>query len=84
VPTLAYKIVSKTGTHVVTGAGGSTEHDKFRDAFIKIAKNADILMMPKPIDESADAEGSFLHSKPSVLGQVAAAFNPNALVLSHF
>ncbi|EDZ90630.1 MBL fold metallo-hydrolase [Francisella tularensis] len=84
VPTLAYKIVSKKGTIVVTGAGGSNEHDKFRDAFIKFAKNADILMMPMPIDESADAAGSFLHAKPSVIGQVAAAVNPKALVLSHF
>ncbi|AIT08990.1 arylsulfatase [Candidatus Francisella endociliophora] len=84
VPTLAYKIVSKKGTIVVTGAGGSNKHDKFRDAFVKFAKNADILMMPMPIDESADAAGSFLHAKPSVIGQVAAAVNPKALVLSHF
>ena len=41
-------------------------------------------MMPMPIDESADAAGSFLHAKPSVIGQVAAAVNPKALVLSHF
>ncbi|WP_338029166.1 MBL fold metallo-hydrolase [Francisella halioticida] len=84
VPTLAYKIVSKKGTIVVTGAGGSNKHDKFRDAFIKFAKNADILMMPMPVDESTDAAGSFLHAKPSVIGKVAAAVNPKALVLSHF
>ncbi|MDE5005268.1 MBL fold metallo-hydrolase, partial [Francisella tularensis subsp. holarctica] len=32
----------------------------------------------------AYAAGSFLHAKPSVIGQVAAAFNPKELVLSHF
>ncbi|MDE4996855.1 MBL fold metallo-hydrolase, partial [Francisella tularensis subsp. holarctica] len=63
---------------------GSNDQDKFRDSFFKFAKNADILMMPMPIDESADAAGSFLHAKPSVIGQVAAAFNPKALVLCHF
>lgn len=76
--------MSKKGTIIVTGAGGSNEHDKFRDTFIKFAKNADILMMPMPIDESADAASSFLHAKPSVIGQVATTVNPKALVLSHF
>ncbi|MDE4957307.1 MBL fold metallo-hydrolase, partial [Francisella tularensis subsp. holarctica] len=84
VTTLDYKIVSKNGTLVVTVDGCSNEHDKFRDAFIKFEKNADILMMPMPIDDSADAAGSFLHAKPSVIGHGAAAFNPKALVLSHF
>lgn len=64
VPTLAYKIVSEKGIIVVTGAGGSNQADKFRDAFIDFAKGADILMMPMPIDENADAADTFLHAKP--------------------
>ena len=63
-PTLAYKIVSEKGTIVVTGAGGSNQADKFRDAFIAFAKGADILMMPMPIDENAYAADTFLHTKP--------------------
>ncbi len=63
-PTLAYKIVSEKGTIVVTGAGGSNQADKFRDAFITFAKGADILMMPMPIDENAYAADIFLNIKP--------------------
>ena len=84
VPTLAYKIVSEKGTIVVTGAGGSNQADKFRDVFIDFAKGADILMMPMPIDENADAAGAFLHAKPLTIGKVAAAVNRTVLVLSHF
>jgi ribonuclease BN (tRNA processing enzyme) len=84
VPALAYKIVSKKGTIVVAGSGGNNESDKFRDAFVKFAKNTDILMMPMPIDEDAYKTSTFLHAKPSTIGKVAAAINPKVLVLSHF
>ena len=49
---------------MVTGAGGSNQADKFRDAFIAFAKGADILMMPMPIDENAYAADTFLNIKP--------------------
>ncbi|WP_440683518.1 MBL fold metallo-hydrolase [Cysteiniphilum halobium] len=79
VPTLAYRIDSRYGNIVI-----SADQNGSNNAFIKFAKGADILIMPLALDENADKVSSFMHAKPSKVGQIAAQIHPKILVLNHF
>ncbi|WP_117002028.1 MULTISPECIES: MBL fold metallo-hydrolase [Cysteiniphilum] len=79
VPALAYRVESNYGNIVI-----SADQNGSNDAFIDFAKGADVLVMPLAIDENADKISSFVHAKPSVVGQIANKVNPKMLVLNHF
>ncbi|WP_192482764.1 MULTISPECIES: MBL fold metallo-hydrolase [Cysteiniphilum] len=79
VPALAYRVESNYGNVVI-----SADQNGSNDAFIDFAKGADILVMPLAIDEKADKISSFVHAKPSVVGQIANKVNPKMLILNHF
>ena len=79
VPCLAYRIEGSKGVVVISGDQNGTNK-----AFINFAKGADVLVMPLAIDEGADAESSFMHAKPSVIGAIANQVRPKVLVLNHF
>ncbi|HHJ3243522.1 TPA: MBL fold metallo-hydrolase [Vibrio parahaemolyticus] len=79
VPCLAYRIESSEGVIVV-----SADQNGSNPAFIDFAKGADILLMPLAIHEEADEVSSFMHAKPSIVGQIAAEVNPKLLVLTHW
>ncbi|MCG9625562.1 MBL fold metallo-hydrolase [Vibrio mediterranei] len=79
VPTLAYRIESEDGVIVI-----SADQNGSNPAFIPFAKGADILVMPMAIHEEADAISSFMHAKPSTVGEIAAEINPKLLILNHW
>ncbi|GIA27294.1 MBL fold metallo-hydrolase [Vibrio cholerae] len=79
VPCLAYRIESDQGVIVI-----SADQNGSNPAFYDFAQDADILVMPMAIHESADDVSAFMHAKPSVIGEIAAKINPKLLVLNHW
>ena len=79
VPCLAYRIETAQGVIVISADQNGSDH-----SFIDFAKGADILVLPGAIHEQADTTSSFMHGKPSVIGQIAARINPKLLVLNHW
>lgn len=79
VPCLAYRIESDEGVIVV-----SADQNGSNPAFIDFASGADILVMPMAIHETADGVSSYMHAKPSVIGNIAKQVQPKLLVLNHW
>lgn len=79
VPSLAYRVTTKTGKIIVV-SGDQNGSDK---SFIKFAKGADLLVMPMAISQGSDKVAKFLHATPAKIGEIAQLVNPKVLVLSH-
>ncbi len=79
VPALAYR-VSVNGRELVF----SSDQNGSNPGFIEFAKGADVLVMHLVIPDNADAVAKRLHATPARVGEVAAAIQPETLVLSHF
>ncbi|MCC4817009.1 arylsulfatase [Vibrio lentus] len=79
VPCLAYRIESEEGVMVI-----SADQNGSNPAFLDFARGADIMMMPMAIHEQADGVSTFMHAKPSVIGEIAKEINPKMLVLNHW
>ena len=54
------------------------------DHLVSLADNSDILIAHAAINEQTKGAGSFLHMKPSKIGQLAAKAQVKQLILSHF
>jgi len=79
VPCLAYRIESEEGVIVI-----SADQNGSNPAFVDFAQGADILVMPMAIHEEADGVSSYMHAKPSVIGNIAKQVQPKLLVLNHW
>lgn len=49
-----------------------------------LAKNSDILVAHTAINQQTRGAGSFLHMKPSKIGEIAGRAGVKTLILSHF
>jgi ribonuclease BN (tRNA processing enzyme) len=79
VPALAFR-VSAEGRSVVFASDQNGSNPDFSD----FAAGADLLVMHLVIPDDADAVAKRLHATPAQIGKVAAASDPDRLVLSHF
>ncbi len=79
VPAVAFRV--KAGGKTIVFASDQNGSDP---AFAEFAKGASILVMHMVVPEGIEGVGRRLHAPPSVIGEVAAAANPDTLVLSHF
>lgn len=79
VPAAAFKV--KVGDQAFVF--GSDQNGSDAD-FADFAAGASILVMHMAIQESASGVARRLHAPPSVIGKIAAAADPDKLVLSHF
>jgi len=79
VPAVAFRVRAGDTTIVFASDqnGGDPE-------FADFAANASILVMHMVVPEGIEGVGRRLHAPPSVIGNIAAAANPDTLVLSHF
>ena len=79
VPAVAFRVT--VGNETVVFASDQNGDDP---AFIEFAKGASILVMHMVVPEGATGIARRLHAPPGVIGDVAAAIDPDKLVLSHF
>lgn len=79
VPALAFRV--RVGEKVLVFATDQNGEDP---AFAEFARHADLLVMHLAIPQDAGEAARRLHATPDRIGQVAAAAEAKALVLSHF
>ena len=78
VPALAYRIETAGRRIVISPDQNGTE-----PGFVPFALDADILVMPAALVETADGSSRKLHAIPSQIGTIAAKSNSKVLVLNH-
>jgi len=79
VPAIAYRIqIGDVSIVFASDQNGSSKD------FLNFAKDASVLVMHMPVPEGVSGVGRALHAPPSVIGQIAATADVDALVLSHF
>lgn len=79
VPSLAYRIEFDDTVVVISG-----DQNLSGAGFVDFARDADLLVMPMAIPETAGPAARNLHALPSRIGQVAAHAGVKHLLLSHF
>ncbi|MEJ8566353.1 MBL fold metallo-hydrolase [Elongatibacter sediminis] len=79
VPTLAYRL-SAAGRRIVV----SGDQNLDSPGFLEFTRDADLLVMPFPIPESAGKAAATLHARPSKIAGLATGARVRHLVLSHF
>ena len=78
-PSLAWRVDIEGKSITISGdMNGRTDH------LSQLADNTDILVAHTAINEQTKGAGSFLHMKPSKIGQIAAKARVKQLILSHF
>jgi ribonuclease BN (tRNA processing enzyme) len=79
VPALAFRV--RVGDRMIVFATDQNGEDP---AFAEFARDADLLVMHMAVPQDAGEAARRLHATPDRIGQVAAAVEAKALVLSHF
>nr|XP_061807101.1 ribonuclease Z-like [Nerophis lumbriciformis] len=79
VPAVAYAIHSE-GKTIVLGSDQNGSNPEF----VRLAKNADLLLLHAVIPQDAGRAARALHATPSRLADIARAANPAQVVLSHW
>ena len=78
VPALGFRIEARGKSMVFASDQNGSDPE-----FIEFAKDADVLVMHLVIPEGAGSRANQLHAKPSRIGEIAAAADPDLLLLSH-
>jgi len=79
VPSLAFRFAFDDVRIVISG-----DQNLSTDGFVDFARDADLLVMPFAIPESAGRAARNLHATPSRIGHAAAEAGAKHLLLSHF